>query len=160
MAIRHILPTGEVIETDTAQEFQELWSLLASNKMLLQEQTYLLQQYEYSQQDNAEGNFLSFSSQVPTPETYMKAMQDDNLRKIFLYVAAKGSKGSIKQKEFQENVGKQSLSGMGKIFRKLTGFTLRNIIRVNSIKDVYEFDHSTYSNIVEACRRLNTDSLT
>ena len=146
MAVRHYYPTGHVIEADTVKEFGEVWDTLS------------LKQTELPQKDKASTNVLSFNNRTLTPEVFMKALQDENLHEVLRYIAEQGSKGYINQKDFQKNTGKKSLSGMGKLFLRLTGFPLQGLIKINSNRDVYELNNNAYRNLSDAFKRLNTNT--
>jgi len=140
------LPSGHVIETDTTKEFKEIYDLLFPP------------QGSVPEQNNSSANAPGFNNQALTIDKFLKALQDGELQKILRYIAHRGNMGSIAQKDLQINTGKKSLSGMGKVFSRLTGFPLQSLIKINPNKDVYEINNMAYINLVEALKQFDKNT--
>ncbi len=134
MAIKFTLASGHIIETDTPEEAKQIASALQLNHT-----------------SGASSTTPNNSQQVPSVEDFKTAFQNQELKAVLRFIANQGNSGTISKDDLEQNTGKKSLSGMGKLFVRLTsGVTLSSLIKKNSIKDVYEVDQSAYKNLVDA----------
>lgn len=140
MAIRFRLPAGEIVETDTVNEAKQMAAALNIN-------------YTKAQPTNnfqgAKANINNNS--VPSIDDFRMAYKEPQLKKLLDFVKQKGTSLIISDNDFKQNTGKKSLSGLGQIFKKATGGAcLAQLIKKNSIKNIYEVDKSAYNNLIQA----------
>lgn len=145
MAIKYTLTDGSIIETDTPAELKETLAVLT------QPLAVLTQPNAHCITVSASNTTPQDSHQVPSIKDFQKAIQDKELEPVLRFIANQGSNGTIDDNDVKQNTGKDSLSGMGRIFKKTTGGACWNrFIKKNSIKNRYEVDESAYSNLMQA----------
>lgn len=141
MAIKFKLASGEIIETDTPEEAKQIAAILQLNST----------QTHANAGSQASNTNQKNSQMIPSETDFIKAFQDQELKKVLSFIENQGNNGIISKNNLQQNTGKKSLSGMGKSFSRLTGgVSLSSLIRKEPNQDIYKVDQSAHRNLVEA----------
>ncbi|MEM9925048.1 MAG: hypothetical protein AAF915_15065 [Cyanobacteria bacterium P01_D01_bin.50] len=139
MTIKFTLPSGQVIETDTLVEAERMAAILQLNSA--------------QAQPNSPNIVPNHNQMIPSETDFIKAFQNPELKQVLRFIANQGNNGTIQKGNLQQNTGKQSLSGMGKLFRKLTGGVyLNSLIKIKANQNIYQVDQSAHRNLVEALK--------
>lgn len=145
MTIIFKLASGDIIETDTPEEAKEIAAMLQLNSAQTQSNSN-------SQPPNTTRNN---NQMIPSVSDFIKAFKNQELKKVLRFIANQTNNGIISKNDLVQNTGKNSLSGMGKLFSRLTGgASLSSLIRKEVKQDIYQVDQSAHTNLIQAFKNI------
>jgi len=154
MAFRYKLPSGEIIEADTAEEIQELYQLLKQGgRSVARSETEIAADAPGTSTEEIFSRSRNFSSEVPSVKDFLllwDSLETEKARNVLRFFAKYGNKGLTSRKLAQYlDVERASgiMSGINKRSEKI-GFSWKRWFTLHS--GVYEVDSRAYKNLVEA----------
>lgn len=163
MPFKYKLPSGQIIEADTAKEIQELILLFENNEPLVSQNSSvgitndfgLNKTSETSTTLNDQNTFIKPPSETDFIHLWNK-LETEKAKKV-MQLFAQYAKQGLTSKQLAQHLGVERASGIMSSINKRSeeiGFSWKHWFRLNS--GVYEANDTAYVNLVEAIRLVNT----